>query len=169
MKPLRMRAAVAMSTTALLIAGGTAALTLEPASAVPADDPTPPVPDGNSPGTGDDAYKADDPFVDHGNGPKNIPANTIIAMSFKFFPNKITVKPNQKLTFDNQDIAIHNIQTAKKPYKIKTKDAAGGEKVTFNAPKAAGKYPTVCYYHQSMLLDIIVKGKKGAKKPAAKP
>jgi plastocyanin len=168
MTPLRMRAAVAMSTTALLVAGGAAALTLQPASAVTAD-PTPPVPDGNSPGTGDDAYKSDDPFVDHGTGPAKIPPATIIAQSFKFFPTKLTAKPGQKLTLDNQDIAIHNVQTLKGKVKVKSKDAAGGQKVTFKAPKAAGTYKVGCYYHQSMLVDLIVKGKKAAAKPKAKP
>lgn len=159
----RTRAAVAVTTAALFAAGGTAVFTLQSASAAPTDDPppatSPPTPDGNSPGTGGDAYKSDDPFVDHGNKPKKIAANTIVAQSFQLFPGKLTTTPGHKIVFDNQDIAIHNIQTLKGKVKVKSPDAQPGKKVAFKAPKKAGIYNVGCYYHQSMVMKLIVKKK----------
>jgi plastocyanin len=159
--PTRFRAAVAVTTTALLAAGASASFALQPASAaphvavVPADEPC----TDTAPGVCD-AYKPGDPFVDDGSAPKNIPKGTLVAASFKFFPAKVTAKKGATVTFDNRDIAIHNVQTAKKvkgKYQILSKDAAGGEKTKFKVPKKAGKFKVICFYHQSMVSTIIVK------------
>lgn len=169
-----MRAVVAATTTVLLAAGGTAAFTLQSASAAPTDDnpvtallapvlggaaapDKPATPDNNSPGTGGDAYKPGDPFVDNGEKPTNIPAGTIIAKSFALFPEKLTIGPGQEITLDNQDVATHNIQTLEGKVKIKSPDAVQHSKVTFKAPAKAGKYDVGCYYHQSMIMTIVVK------------
>lgn len=180
MSRLRMRAAVAATTTVLLAAGATAAFALQSASASPTDDnpvasllapllgqQTPPAntppaggapaPDGNSPGTGGDAYKPDDPFVDHGDKPVEVPPGTIIAQSFQLFPAKLVVTPGQVITFDNQDVATHNIQTLEGKVKIKSPDAEPHKKITFKAPAKTGKYDVGCYYHQSMIMTIVVK------------
>jgi plastocyanin len=168
MTRFRMRAVLAASTTAAVAAAATAALSLQAASAAPTEadpvttlleslSPKAPTPDGNSPGTGGDAYKEGDPFVDQGKEPTNIPAGTVVAQSFKFFPDKLNATPGQELTLDNQDVAIHNVQTDGKKPKIKSADAESKQKVTFKAPTKAGKYEAFCFYHQSMLVDIIVK------------
>lgn len=172
MTRFRMRAAVAAATTVLLAAGGTAAFTSASASAVSTEDNPvagllapllgaaenkPPVPDGDSPGTGGDAYKPGDPFVDNGEKPTNIPAGTIIAKSFALFPEKLTTTPGQEITLDNQDVATHNIQTLDGKVKVKSPDAVQHSKITFKAPAKAGKYDVGCYYHQSMIMTIVVK------------
>jgi hypothetical protein len=178
MTRLRMRAAAA-ATTALLAAGGTAAFTLQSASAAPTDDnpvsslltpllgggqpapappaDKPPTPDGNSPGTGGDAYKPDDPFVDHGSKPTQVPPGTIIAQSFALFPAKLVTTPGQEITLDNQDVATHNIQTLEGKIKVKSPDAQPHKKVIFKAPTKPGTYDVGCYYHQSMVMKIVVK------------
>jgi plastocyanin len=171
MNRFRMRTTLAATTTALVAAAAMAAFALPNASAAPAEeDPVgallgtltgqsakPPVPDGNSPGTGGDAYKPDDPFVDNGEAPKDIPLGTVVAKQFAFFPTKMTVTPGQEITLDNRDVAIHNIQTDGKKPIMKSKDAENGQKVTVKAPAKAGKYEAFCFYHQSMLVDITVK------------
>lgn len=168
MTRLRARAALAATTTVVLAAACTAALTIQSASAAPTEadpvttllesfSPKSPTPEGNSPGTGGDAYKEGDPFVDQGKEPTNIPPGTIIAQSFKFFPGKINATPGQEITLDNQDVAIHNVQTDGKKPTIKSADAESKQKVTFKAPMKPGKYEAFCFYHQSMIVDIIVK------------
>lgn len=168
MTRLRMRATVAATTTALLVAGATAAFTVQSASAeenpvmalvgpLLGQEAKPPTPDGNSPGTGGDAYKPDDPFVDNGEAPADIPAGTVVAKQFTFYPAKITVTPGQEITLDNRDVAIHNIQTNGKKPVMKSKDAENGQKVTVKAPMKPGKYEAFCFYHQSMIVDVTVK------------
>jgi plastocyanin len=171
MSRVRTRAAVAAATTVLLAVGGTAVLTSQSASAAPTEDNPvasllaglmpqenkPPVPDGNSPGTGGDAYKPGDPFVDNGEKPTNIPAGTIVAKSFQLFPATLKVSPGQEITLDNQDVATHNIQTLEGKVKVKSPDAEQHQKVTFKAPTKAAKYEVGCYYHQSMIMTIVVK------------
>lgn len=112
---------------------------------------------GNSaPGTGADAYDPNDPFV--GNKTVKAPPLTVVTASFAFTPKKITVKPGEEWTLDNQDIATHNIETrGKNPGKIKSPDALPGKKATFKMPTKKGTYKTVCFYHQAMELDIVVK------------
>jgi plastocyanin len=170
MTRLRTRTAVAATVTVLLAAGGTAAFTLQSASAARADDNPvtallapllgggqAPTPDGDSPGTGGDAYKPGDPFVDNGEAPTNIPAATIIAKSFALYPATLKATPGQEITFDNEDVATHNIQTLEGKVKIKSPDAVQHSKVTFKVPTKAGKYDVGCYYHQSMVMTIVVK------------
>jgi plastocyanin len=110
----------------------------------------------NAPGTGADAYDPNDPFV--GNKSVKAPPLTVVTASFAFTPKKITVKPGEQWTLDNQDIATHNIETrGKNPGKIKSPDALPGKKATFKMPTKKGTYKTVCFYHQAMELDIVVK------------
>ena len=71
-------------------------------------------------------------------------------------------RPGNALSDGIEGRALHPEQTATRTVKPGT-----SEKVTFKAPKAPGTYKVGCYYHQSMLVDLIVKGKKGAK-PKAK-
>lgn len=112
--------------------------------------------DNTSPGTGADAYDPNDPFV--GNKSVKAPPLTVVTASFAFTPTKITVKPGQKWTLDNQDIATHNIETrGANPGKIKSPDADPGKKVSFAMPTKKGTYKTVCFYHQAMELTIVVK------------
>jgi plastocyanin len=112
---------------------------------------------GNSaPGTGADAYAADDPFV----GTKEVKAvpGTIIMQTFAFTPKKITSKPGQVWKIENQDIAIHDVRTTDKAKTIFSGDVSpSGGKGTVKMPTKPGKYKAVCFYHQSMELDVTVK------------
>ncbi len=108
----------------------------------------------DTPGTGADAYAKDDPFV----GTKDVkaPAKTIVMASFNFTPKKITAKPGEVWKIDNQDIATHDVRTQDKKT-IFSGDVLQGKKGSVKMPKKAGKYEAVCFYHQSMVLDITVK------------
>ena len=146
-----------------LATGTSSASILDTPPAPPAAPAAPPAGcDPNAPGSCD-AYKKDDPFVDHGD--KKVAAkNTVLMSSFAFTPLTITGKPGEAWTEDNQDVATHNITTdklAKKPGKGTGGDIAPdvmpGKKATFKMPKKPGTYKTVCFYHQNMTLTIIVK------------
>jgi plastocyanin len=158
----------AAGTFAIVLFAGLSGLATGTSSASMLD--TPPAPpaappagcDPNAPGSCD-SYKKDDPFVDHGD--KKVAAkNTVLMSSFAFTPAKITGKPGETWTEDNQDVATHNITTdklAKKPGKGSGGDIAPdvmpGKKATFKLPKKPGTYKAVCFYHQAMVLTIIVK------------
>jgi plastocyanin len=113
----------------------------------------------NAPGTGADAYKADDPFVAGNVKVADLPL-TISAAGMAFTKQKFTAKPGQEWTFNNADIAIHNVQTddaEKNPMKFKSPDANPGQKVKFKMPTKKGTYKVLCYYHQAMTATITVK------------
>ena len=150
------RATVAMTAAALLSAGGTA-------FAMQSDPPPAPAPcTDTAPGVCGDAYKPDDPFVAGNTKVKDMP-KTISAAGLAFTKAKYKAHPGEKWTFNNADIATHNVQTDnedpnfKNPMKFKSKDALPGKKVTFKMPKKAGKYHILCYYHQSMTAQLIIK------------
>lgn len=116
--------------------------------------------DNTAPGTGDDAYSADDKFVPGNNKITDIPAKTVIYADFKIFPEKISAKAGEEWTQDNQDVATHNL-TEDKGEKQKngdiSPDVMAGEKSKFTMPKKKGTYNVVCYYHQNMTATIDVK------------
>lgn len=109
--------------------------------------------DGNlSPGTGDDAYAADDQFANPGaKCPKGgEPKNTITASGNTFCATSYSGLAGSTWTFDNPDIAIHNVATddfEKNPAKFKSPDVLQGKKDTFTMPKKTGKYTIICTYH----------------------
>ncbi|MGQ0464841.1 MAG: cupredoxin domain-containing protein [Sporichthyaceae bacterium] len=107
--------------------------------------------DPNAPGSCDE-YDPNDPFANpKARCPKGgEPANTITASGNTFCAENYSGKVASKWTFDNPDIALHNVATddfEKNPAKFKTKDAEMGKKVNFTMPKKAGKYTIICTYH----------------------
>jgi plastocyanin len=105
-----------------------------------------------SPGTGDDAYAADDQFANPGaKCPKGgEPKNTITASGNTFCAKSYSGLAGSTWTFDNPDIAIHNVATddfEKNPAKFKSPDVEQGKKDTFKMPKKTGKYTIICTYH----------------------
>jgi plastocyanin len=150
------RAAVALSAAALMSAGGTAAFAMQ------SDDPPPAECTDTAPGTCADAYKPDDPFVAGNTKVPDMP-KTISAAGLAFTKSAYKAHPGEMWTFNNADIATHNVQTDnedpnfKNPMKFKSKDAAPGKKVKFKMPTKAGKYHILCYYHQSMTAVLTVK------------
>lgn len=117
---------------------------------------------GLEPGTGADAYKADDPFVSGNVKIPDVP-KTIAAAGLIFTKKAYTAKPGETWTFHNADIALHNVQTDdedpnfKNPAKFKSPDAEPGKKVTFKMPAKKGKYHLVCIYHGGMTADLTIK------------
>jgi plastocyanin len=113
-----------------------------------------------APGTGADAYKTNDPYV---SGQVTTAApKTIVFSGFAFVPTKITAKPGEEWTEDNQDIATHNISTeaaarAKGTGGDIAPDVDPGKKATFKMPTKPGTYKVVCFYHQQMTATITVK------------
>jgi len=141
---------------ALALLAGMSGFTSAPSDNPPGCDP-------NAPGSCD-KYSQNDPYV-HGQVNK-APAKTIVMSNFTFIPDKVTVKAGDKWTEDNEDVATHNITTAKLAEKPPNKNYTGGdiapdvmskEKKTFKMPTKKGTYKTVCFYHQNMALTIIVK------------
>jgi plastocyanin len=118
--------------------------------------------DNSAPGTGADAYKTNDPYV---SGQVTTAApKTIVFSGFAFVPTKITAKPGEVWTLDNQDIALHNISSQK--YLDAHPKSTGGDiapdvdkgtKETFKMPTKPGTYKVVCFYHQQMTATITVK------------
>ncbi|MGQ0844670.1 MAG: cupredoxin domain-containing protein [Sporichthyaceae bacterium] len=107
--------------------------------------------DPNAPGSCD-AYDASDPFANpKARCPKGgEPAKTITASGNTFCEDKYAGKVGETWTFDNPDIALHNVATddvVKNPAKFKTADVEMGKKATFKMPKKAGKYTIICTYH----------------------
>jgi|GEM_PF-506451 len=139
--------------------GGTSSATSPTASANPNAN-SPGAGGALSPGTGSDAYKATDPYV---NAQKtSAPAKTIVMSGFAFIPTEVTVKPGEVWTEENDDPATHNITTEKLAAKKGTggdiaPDVGANQKKTFKMPTKPGTYKTVCYYHQNMVLTIVVK------------
>lgn len=150
----------AAGTAALVLFTALSGLAAGTSSASTLDD-KPPACDPNAPGSCD-AYKKDDPFVDHGDK-KVAPPKTILMSSFAFTPTEVTVKPGEMWTEDNEDIATHNITSLKLAAKKGTTggdiapDVKPKEKHMFKMPTKPGTYKTTCFYHQAMELTIIVK------------
>jgi plastocyanin len=115
-----------------------------------------------APGTGADAYKADDPFVSGNVKIPDVP-KTIAAAGLAFTKTAYTAKPGEMWTFNNADIALHNVQSDdtdpnfKNPAKFKSPDAAPGKKVTFKMPMKKGTYHIVCIYHGGMTGTLKIK------------
>ena len=136
------------STAASPAAGADAAASAAPAA-------------GMEPGTGADAYKADDPFVSGNVKIPDVPL-TIAAAGLAFTKTSYTAKAGSKWTFNNADIAKHNVSSDdgdpafKNPAKFKSPDADPGKKVTFTMPAKPGKYHIVCDYHGGMTADLTI-------------
>jgi len=118
--------------------------------------------DNMAPGTGADAYKTNDPYVS--GQVKSAGAKTIVFSGFAFIPTKITAKPGETWTEDNQDIATHNISSdtyltahPKSKGGDIAPDVDPGKKATFKMPTKPGTYKVTCFYHQNMTATITVK------------
>lgn len=111
--------------------------------------------DPNAPGSCD-TYDPNDPFANPKarcpkKGDKIVePANTITASGNTFCDDAYAGKTGSSWTFNNPDIALHNVATddfEKNPAKFKSADADMGKKVTFKMPKKTGKYTIICTFH----------------------
>lgn len=169
---IRMSRSAAIAAAVVLVAGLTAcgssgkdSASSSPAAAAPASTPAAADPNANSPGagsalspgTGADAYKTDDPYV---SGQKtSAPPKTIVMSGFAFVPTTFTAKPGEVWTEENDDIAIHNVQTdGTNPETFKAPDVNPGKKATFKMPTKPGTYHVICIYHPgSMKATITVK------------
>lgn len=115
--------------------------------------------DANANSPGSEGYDPNDQFA-NAVCPKKEPAKTIVASGFTFCGKAYAAKSGEKWTFDNPDVALHNIATddlEKNPMKFKSPDVESKQKVTFNMPKKKGKYKMVCDYHVgSMTADVTI-------------
>jgi plastocyanin len=118
--------------------------------------------DDNSPGTGADAYKTNDPYVS--GQVSKAPPHTIVMANFAFIPTSITAKPGEVWTEENDDVATHNVSS--EAYLKANPNSSGGDiapdvdagqKKTFKMPTKPGTYRVVCFYHQRMTATITVK------------
>lgn len=115
------------------------------------------------------AYEPDDPFV--GSPAPDVPARTIVVQGFRFWPEGVLVRPGQKWTFDNRDIAIHRLVTQGDGARtIDSGDLAPGDTTgsagppqygptlrTIPMPQKPGTYEMTCAYHGGMSMRITVK------------
>lgn len=108
-----------------------------------------------APGVCDKASE-DDPFsnpaarCEKKNGKVFEPAKTITASGNTFCGKKYAGKTGETWTFNNPDIALHNVGTddfVKNPAKFKSKDVDMGKSTTFKMPKKKGKYTLICSFH----------------------
>jgi plastocyanin len=79
---------------------------------------------------------------------------TITIRNFTFQPDKLKVRPGQKVTVVNRDSVIHTVTST--TGKFNTGDIAPGKSVTFVAPTKAGTYPYRCMIHQFMTGTLVV-------------
>jgi plastocyanin len=103
-----------------------------------------------------DPYKTSDPYF----RPQvhSAPPRTIVMTEFEFLPTDVTAKPGETWTEDNEDVALHNIQTVgKNPEEMVSPDVLPGQKATFKMPTKPGKYFMVCIYHQYMVVRVTIK------------
>jgi plastocyanin len=142
---------------ALVLFAGLSGFTYAPSANPPGCDP-------NAPGSCD-KYHSDDPYVGGGQVTKAAP-KTVVMTNFSFLPATVIGKPGEVWTEDNEDIATHNITTQKRADHPKSKADTGGDiapdvmshqKKTFKMPTKPGTYKSVCFYHQNMVLTIVVK------------
>ncbi|MGQ0844668.1 MAG: cupredoxin domain-containing protein [Sporichthyaceae bacterium] len=78
------------------------------------------------------------------------PARTITASGNTFCGKTYAGKTGETWTFNNPDIAIHNVASddfEKNPAKFKSADVEMGKTGTFTMPKKKGKYTIICTYH----------------------
>ncbi|MGQ0844669.1 MAG: hypothetical protein ACT4QF_11085 [Sporichthyaceae bacterium] len=107
--------------------------------------------DPNAPGSCDPASPSD-PF----SNPKarcpagGEPAKTITASGNTFCADMYGGATGETWTFNNPDIAIHNVGTddfEKNPAKFKSADVEMGKAGTFTMPAKKGSYTIICSYH----------------------
>ena len=144
-KKLALAGASVALATGLAAFGGTA-------NASPAEEPCDP----NAPGSCD-KFDPNDPFANPAarcpkgaDGKVVEPARTITASGNTFCGKKYAGKTGETWTFNNPDIALHNVATddfEKNPAKFKTEDVDMGKSTTFKMPKKAGKYTIICTFH----------------------
>jgi len=71
---------------------------------------------------------------------------TVIIEGMKFQPESVTVKPGDKVVWQNKDVVPH---TATAAGKFDSKNLGGGQSWTWTAG-AKGRYDYVCTYHPGM-------------------
>ncbi len=109
---------------------------------------------GGGAGTDPGQVNPNDPYA--GGPPTSAPPFTIVMKSIAFFPTVITTEPGKVWAIDNQDVAIHDVRTQDNKT-IFSGDVNPGMKGAVTMPMKKGKYEAVCFYHQSMIIDITVK------------
>lgn len=105
-------------------------------------------------GTDPGQVNPNDPYA--GGAPTAAPPYTIVMKGIAFFPTKIVTSPGKIWAIDNQDTAIHDVRTQDNKT-IFSGDVNPGKKGSVKMPMKTGHYDAVCYYHQSMMIDITVK------------
>jgi plastocyanin len=83
--------------------------------------------------------------------PAKIEANTITIQNFAFNPGTLTVKQGTKVTWNNQDSAIHRIKSGD----FNSQDLSQGDKFEFTF-KNKGSFDYICGIHPSMTGKIVV-------------
>jgi plastocyanin len=104
-------------------------------------------------GTDPGQVNPNDPYA--GGPPTSAPPYTIVMKSIAFFPTVLKTEPGKVWAIDNQDVAIHDVRTQDNKT-IFSGDVQPGGKGSVKMPMKPGKYEAVCYYHQSMVIDITV-------------
>lgn len=140
-----------MKTRVIAAAGVSVALAASLAALGGSANAAPVACDPNAPGSCD-KYDPNDPFANpKARCPKGgEPAKTITASGNTFCGKKYAGKTGETWTFNNPDIAMHNVGTddyVKNPAKFKSADVEMGKMTTFKMPKKAGKYTIICSFH----------------------
>lgn len=76
-----------------------------------------------------------------------VTADAVTIKDFSFQPAEITVKVGQKVTWTNEDSAVHNVIANDGP--LKSPDLEQGQSYSFTA-KEAGSFPYICTFHPNM-------------------
>lgn len=83
--------------------------------------------------------------------PIKVEANTITIQNFSFNPGTLTVKQGTKVTWSNQDSAIHRIKSDT----FNSQDLSQGDKFEFTF-KDKGSFDYICGIHPSMQGKIVI-------------
>lgn len=84
-----------------------------------------------------------------------VAATAVDIKDFAFNPPAVTVKPGQRITWTNQDSAVHNVVAGDGTFK--SPDLKQGDSFTYTAKKA-GTFSYVCTYHPNMKATLTVTG-----------
>jgi plastocyanin len=83
-------------------------------------------------------------------------ATMITIKDFAFHPDRLTVKPGERVSVRNEDSTPHTV-TAMTKSQFDTGDINRGQTKRFTAPSKPGTYPYRCTIHPNMHGTLIVK------------
>jgi plastocyanin len=79
--------------------------------------------------------------------------HTVVLEGMKMHPETLTVKPGDRIVWQNKDVVPH---TATAAGVFDSKSIAPGKSWSVQAPKKAGKYDYVCTFHPGIKATLVV-------------